>query len=193
MTYADERRGRTYGTFVHCSAFAEAANRPYINILYANSLWNTDSWWIAFGCLPNICRTAECCFPHLGNTSTLNDGFVFAWRIRVPFVFRCKPSLKHIEKLPTGFYCWVKCPKFLIKRVNLIVVNVQSWSFIVCERNRLLKLIKKWKWRMVILSFSSNHVQPAQNIFECERIDRTATCSAHPTTASSEININTEF
>ncbi len=25
------------GKFVDCSAFAEAANRPYINILYANS------------------------------------------------------------------------------------------------------------------------------------------------------------
>ncbi len=26
------------GKFVDCSAFAEAANRPYINVLYANSL-----------------------------------------------------------------------------------------------------------------------------------------------------------
>ncbi len=34
-------RGRMYGTFIHCLAFAEAANRPYTNVLYANSLWCT--------------------------------------------------------------------------------------------------------------------------------------------------------
>ncbi len=93
MTHVDERRGRMCGTFVHFSAFAEAANRPYINVSYANSLWYTDSWRTAFGCSPNIHHTAECCLPRLGNMSTLNNGFVFACHIRVPFVFRCKPGL----------------------------------------------------------------------------------------------------
>ncbi len=83
-----ERRGRMYGTFLHCLAF--------INVLYANSLWNTNSWLIAFGCSPNIRHTAKCCLPLLGNKSTLNDGFVFACcvRIHIPFAFRCKPSLR---------------------------------------------------------------------------------------------------
>ncbi len=53
-----QSRGRMYSTFVHYLAFAEAANRPYINVLYANSLWCTDSWQIALGCLPNIRRIA---------------------------------------------------------------------------------------------------------------------------------------
>ncbi len=80
--------------YIHtlCSAFAKAANRPYINILYANSLWSTDSRRIAFGCLQNVHRTVECCLPHLGITSILND-FVFACQIRIPFAFRCKPGL----------------------------------------------------------------------------------------------------
>ncbi len=54
-----------YGTFVHCLALVEAANRPYINILYTNSLWSTDSQQIAFGCSPNIRRIAECSVTHL--------------------------------------------------------------------------------------------------------------------------------
>ncbi len=60
----------------------------------ANSLWCTDSWWIAFGCSPNICCTAECCLPCFGNTSTLNNRFVFACRICVLFAFRCKPGFR---------------------------------------------------------------------------------------------------
>ncbi len=76
--------------FVDCSAFAEAANWPYINVLYANSLWCTDSWRIAFGCSPNIRHTAECCLPRLRNTSTSNVRIVFACRVRILFAFRCK-------------------------------------------------------------------------------------------------------
>ncbi len=57
--------------FVHCSAFAEASNKPHINVLNANSLWSTDSQRIAFGCLLNVCHIDECCLPHLGNTFTL--------------------------------------------------------------------------------------------------------------------------
>ncbi len=79
--------------FVDCSAFAEAANRPYINVLYANSLWCTDSQRIAFGCLPNVCHTAECCLPRLRNTSTSNVRIVFSCRVRILFVFRCKRGL----------------------------------------------------------------------------------------------------
>ncbi len=78
--------------FVDCSAFAEAANRPYINVLYANSLWCTDSRRIAFGCSPNVCHTAKCCLPRLRNTSTSNVRIVFACHIRVLFAFRCKLS-----------------------------------------------------------------------------------------------------
>ncbi len=92
MMHVDERRGRMYGTFVHCSAFAEAANRPDINILYVNFLWSTDRRQITFRCSLNIRRIAECCLPRLSNTSTLNDDFVFACRIRIPFTFRCKPG-----------------------------------------------------------------------------------------------------
>ncbi len=95
MKYMDEKRGRMYGTFIHCSAFAEAANRPYINVLYTNSLWSTDSRQIAFGCSLNVHRTAKCCLPYLGNTFTLNDGFIFASRIRVLFTFRFKPGFTH--------------------------------------------------------------------------------------------------
>ncbi len=82
-----------YGTFVHCSTFAETANRPYINVSYANSLWCTNSRRIAFSCSSNIRRMVECCLPRIGNISTLNDGFVFAFRNRVLFAFRCKPGL----------------------------------------------------------------------------------------------------
>ncbi len=82
--------------FVDCSAFAEAANRPYINVLYANSLWCTDSRRIAFGCLPNVRHTAECCLPRLRNTSTSNVQIVFACciRVRVLFAFRCKRGFR---------------------------------------------------------------------------------------------------
>ncbi len=81
------------GKFVDCLAFAEAANRPYINILYANSLWCTDSQRIAFGCSPNVCHTAECCLPCLKDMSTSNVRIVFTCRVHVLFVFRCKRSL----------------------------------------------------------------------------------------------------
>ncbi len=92
MTLADESWGRMYGTFVHSSVFAETANRLYINVLYANSLWCTDSRRIAFGCSPNVRRTAECCSPRLGNTSTLS--IFFECCVRHLFAFRCKPRFK---------------------------------------------------------------------------------------------------
>ncbi len=76
------------GKFVDCSVFAEAANRPYINVLYANSPWCTNSQRIAFGCLPNVRCMAECCLPRLGNMSTSNVRIVFECRIRV--FFQCK-------------------------------------------------------------------------------------------------------
>ncbi len=82
------------GKFVDCSAFAEAANWPYINVLYANSLWCTNSRQITFGCSRNVRHTAECCLPRLRNTSTSNIRIVFACRIRVLFVFRCKCGLR---------------------------------------------------------------------------------------------------
>ncbi len=50
-----------------------------INILYENSLWSTNSQRIALCCLPNVCRTVECCLPCLSNTSTLQDSFVFTF------------------------------------------------------------------------------------------------------------------
>ncbi len=90
-------------TFVHCLAFAEAANRPYSNILYGNSLWYTDSRRIAFGCLPNIHRTAEYCLLHLVNISTSNIHIVFKCRIRVLFAFQCKPGFT-LNKLFYGVY-----------------------------------------------------------------------------------------
>ncbi len=76
-------------------------NRPNINVLIVNSLWSTDSWWLAFGCSPHVCRTAECCLPRLSNTSTLNDHFVFTCcvQVRILFAFRCKPGFKEIALL----------------------------------------------------------------------------------------------
>ncbi len=79
------------GKFVDCSAFAEGANQPYINVFYANSLWCIDSRRIAFGCSPNIRHTAKCCLPRLRNMSTSNIHIVFACRIL--FAFRCKRGL----------------------------------------------------------------------------------------------------
>ncbi len=89
------------GKFVDCLAFVEAANRPYINILYANSLWCTDSRQIAFGCSPNIRHTAECCLPRLRNMSTSNIHIVFACHVhvRILFAFRCKRGLKRYTLL----------------------------------------------------------------------------------------------
>ncbi len=83
------------GKFVNCSAFAETANWPYINVLYANSLWCTDSQRIAFGCSLNIRHTAECCLPRLWNTSTSNVRIIFECRVRIRilFAFRCKRGL----------------------------------------------------------------------------------------------------
>ncbi len=78
------------GKVVDCLAFAEAANWPYINVLYANSLWCTDSQRIAFGCLPNVRHTAECCLPLVRTTSTSNVRIVFSCRVRILFAFRCK-------------------------------------------------------------------------------------------------------
>ncbi len=96
-THAEARQGRMYSTFVYCLAFTEVSNKSYINILNVNSLCSTNSRWISFGFLSNICRTAKCCLPCLGNTSTLNDCFINACLIRVLFAFRCKPGFKHLS------------------------------------------------------------------------------------------------
>ncbi len=77
-THLEARRGRINGTFIHCSAFAEASNRPYINILNVNSLWSTDSRLIEFCCLPNVCCTVECYLPRLGNTFALEQSYTNA-------------------------------------------------------------------------------------------------------------------
>ncbi len=63
MVHAEARQGRMYGTFLQCSAFAKASNRPYINVLNANSLWSTDIRWTEIGCLPNVRHTAEYYLP----------------------------------------------------------------------------------------------------------------------------------
>ncbi len=77
MTHVEARRGRMYSTFLHCLAFAEASNRPYINVLNVNSLWSTGSRWIRFGCLPNVRRTAKCCLPRLSKAGqTLRHNLV---------------------------------------------------------------------------------------------------------------------
>ncbi len=88
------------GKFVDCSAFAEAVNQPYINVLHANSIWCTDSRRIAFGCLPNVCHTAKCCLPRLRNTSTSNVRIVFACRDHVLFAFWCKCGFKYFSAPP---------------------------------------------------------------------------------------------
>ncbi len=111
------------GKFVNCSAFAEAANWPYINVLYANSLWCTDSRRIAFGCLPNVCHTAECCLPRLRIMSTSNVCIVFACRVCVLFAFRCKH----------GFRCWK------IRNVQIVacVLNVAHFKPIITLKGLL--------------------------------------------------------
>ncbi len=73
------------GKFVNCSAFAEAADWPYINVLYTNSLWCTDSRRIAFGCSPNVRHTNAVCLAsgiHLHRTfaSFSNVAFAFCSR-----------------------------------------------------------------------------------------------------------------
>ncbi len=189
--HVEARWGRTLGTFVHCSAFAEASNRSYVNVLNANSLWlaihlkqNTRKaknekcivgyfvpffsrfallfslflfcirvgihaktkdfvvYFFAALIKHKICMKCEkcivsvsyfvvcfvkntrkmrkvysrplkyrqsmdsirlfakvhcpakCCWPRLGNTSTLNYHFIFACRICLLFVLRCKPGLR---------------------------------------------------------------------------------------------------
>ncbi len=124
------------GKFVHCSAFTEAANRPcsqavrslmqtnwqrffdiiaeckkkwrqHLNVSYANFFWSTDIWRIAFGCLPNVHRTVECCLPRLRNTFTSNVRIVFACRVHILFAFRCKRGLKPLWGKQEGWGSWV--------------------------------------------------------------------------------------
>ncbi len=69
---------------------------PGLNISYANSLWSTDSLQIAFSCSPNNRRTAECCLPRLGNTSTslfslASFVFAFCWHSDV------NPALQYLR------------------------------------------------------------------------------------------------
>ncbi len=118
------------GKFVDCSAFAEAANRPYKNVLCANSLWCTDSRRIAFGCSPNVRHTAEYCLPHLRNTSTSNIRIIFACRIRVLFAFRCKRSLKwKVDACHSNLHhqscspVWVKVAPALVQVIGRLMYN----------------------------------------------------------------------
>ncbi len=89
-------------------AFAEASNRPYINVFNVNSFWSTNSWWILVGGSPNVRRIADCCLHRLGNTFTLINLFVFAFRVPILFAFRCKPSFI----LPTLPKHWTLFPFF---------------------------------------------------------------------------------
>ncbi len=94
-THKEARPGRMFSTFVHCSAFAEASNRLYINILSMIFLWSIDSRCIAFGCSLNIRHIAKCCLPHLNNKSTLNHHFIFACRVHVLLTLRRKPGFRY--------------------------------------------------------------------------------------------------
>ncbi len=98
-THVKARQGKIYGTIVHCLAFAEASNRPYINVLNANSLWSTDSRRIDFDCLLNVHRTAEYCLPHFSNTSALNDHFDFACHVRFCSLSDVNAALRLVFKL----------------------------------------------------------------------------------------------
>ncbi len=114
-THVDESWCRMYGTLIYCLAFTEAANRPYINVLYGNFFWYTG---IAFGCLPNVRRTAECCLPRFGNTSTSNVRIIF--KCCALFAFRCKPGIT--EKTDT--------PWRLMEATNSPQNEIICWSYI---------------------------------------------------------------
>ncbi len=104
-THVEVSQGRLYSICVNCSAFAEAANRPHINVLNANFLWSTNSQWIVFTYLLNVRHPAGCCLPRLGIISTSNIHFIFACciHIRVLFAFRYKPSVSLLFKLEILF------------------------------------------------------------------------------------------
>ncbi len=123
-------------------AFAKASNRPYINILNANSPWSTYSRQIAFGCSLNICRTVECCLSLLGNTSTLNNRFFFTCCIHILFAFRCKPGCKIRAK--TKF---VYVPLSMDRYTILDMVNRHyrvGWTKV--HRRRLLYKDSSQRW-----------------------------------------------
>ncbi len=127
------------GKFVDCSAFAEAANRPYINILYANSLWCTDSRWIAFGCLPNIRHTAECCLPRLRNTSTSNVRILFAFRCKRGFIMLSHSGLQwhHVAVHLTEWPNLVNCINFdFILSSQIVQPRCQILGFAAREEVR---------------------------------------------------------
>ncbi len=139
---ADERRGRMYGTFVHCLAFAEAANWPYINVLYANSLWSTDSQWIVFGCLPNVRCTAEYCLPHLGNTFTLHFCMLRSCSIcvQVETQLYAKEKLLNLLAVSRSSSVYASCINFTVStefyRISLFIFHIHFWKFEFVRRNK---------------------------------------------------------
>ncbi len=110
-------------------------------LMYRQST-DTIRLWIAFGCSPNVRHTAECCLPHLTNTSTSNVRIIFECRVRICilFAFRCKRGLKHINLwspfaplLREVDMCarWLFCMKFnaqqfLFKAIFNIIGNFGS-------------------------------------------------------------------
>ncbi len=156
MTHVDKRQGRTYVTFVHCLAFAEATNRPYINVLYANSLWCTDSRRIAFGCSPNVRHTAKCCLPRLNNISTSNVRIIFKCRVCICllFRFRSKPGFRWITNGSHTIH-------ILVIHLNTFLYTFISFTFqgwiryrpFCCGRTpgALVKTIKYLKFRIILI------------------------------------------
>ncbi len=133
------KRGKAECTvhFVPCLAFAKASNRPYINVLNVNSLWSTFSRQIAFACLPNVRRIAECCLPCLGNTSTLNDRFVFACCIRILFAFRCKLGCTPVvHNLDTSLHQIYDCVRIFTPLIT--VTTSSAYPIALSFRSRVL-------------------------------------------------------
>ncbi len=123
-------------------------NRPYINVLYANSLWCTDSWRIAFGCSPNVHHTAECCLPRLRNTSTSNVRIVFTCHIRILFVFRYKQR---------GFSFYT----LWIRPTNVGKGLIDSWALLSCSGHTKPITLSLFSWTCIfinILHFLFNNI-----------------------------------
>ncbi len=119
------------GKSVDCSAFADAANQPYINVLYANSLWCTDSQRIAFGCSPNVRHTAECYLPRLRNTSTRT----FASFSHAAFAFCSHSDVKRGFRLDSqqwindfGFYYFLKIVLWFWKANTIFLYNFDNFK-----------------------------------------------------------------
>ncbi len=128
--HADKSRGRMFGKFVHCSTFAKAANRSYINVLHANSLWCTDSWRIAFGCSPNIRRTAESGLTCHGSTSTLNQ----YCQIKIPKTFTFSK-----KKNPHTSNMGIKCKVFSSRTPKWSLFSPLVIFYFIFTRKTIIK------------------------------------------------------